>query len=53
MQAPLARCVGAKLRRWVLAIQISREQLRMAVPDKLLELCGAQPIAEGNVARLR
>ena len=37
-------------------VQMSTEQLRGAVQrvtDKLLELCSVQPIAEGNVARLR
>ena len=37
-------------------VQVSTEQLRVAVQrvaDKLLELCSVQPIAEGNVAKLR
>ena len=37
-------------------VQISTEQLRGAVQrvaDKMLALCDVQPVAEGNVARLR
>jgi hypothetical protein len=37
-------------------VQISTEQLRAAaqrVADKIAVLCDLQPVAEGNVARLR